>query len=160
MEALFQDLRFGFRMLARKPGFTLMAVLTLALGIGANTAIFGVINAVLLRPLPYPDSNRLVMVSHGDDESAGNTSFASYVDWRERNSSFEQMAVIRSWGVTLTGQGDPEMINGLRVSSNYFQLLAVTPELGCDFRPEEDRPNSRFVVALSHSLWQRPSNKR
>ena len=131
MEALFQDLRFGFRMLARKPGFTLVAVLTLALGIGANTAIFGVINAVLLRPLPYPDSNRLVMVSLGDDKSAGNTSFASYVDWRERNSSFEQIAAIRSWGGTLTGQGAARLIESLlfEVSATDAGTFVVVPVL-------------------------------
>ena len=160
------SLRYGFRMLAKNPGFTTMVVLTLALGIGANTAIFSVVNAVLLRPLPYPASDQLVMLSQSDlepttgntQDEVGNTSFATFVDWRERSSSFSQMAAIRSWGGTLTGQGEPEMVDGLRVSPNYFQLLGIHPELGRDFRPEEDRPDTRFVIALSRALWQRRFN--
>jgi putative ABC transport system permease protein len=160
------SLRYGFRMLVKNPGFMAMVVLTLALGIGANTAIFSVVNAVLLRPLPYPASDQLVMVSQSDletkpgnnEDEVGNTSFATFVDWRERSSSFSQIAAVRSWGGTLTGQGEPEMVAGLRVSTNYFQLLGVHPELGRDFRPEEDRPDTRFVIALSRALWQRRFN--
>jgi putative ABC transport system permease protein len=159
MFTLSQDLRYGARMLAKKPGFTLIAVLTLALGIGANTAIFSVVNAVLLRPLPYPNSERLVMMSLNDNGGpAGNTGYATFVDWRERSKSFAQMSLIRSWGGTLTGQGDPEMINGMRVSASYFRMLGVSPALGRDFLPEEDQPKSRFVVMLSHGFWQRRFN--
>ncbi|MFY9557227.1 MAG: ABC transporter permease [Blastocatellia bacterium] len=159
MEILVQDIRHGFRMLLKKPAFSIVAIATLALGIGANTAIFGVINGVLLSPLPYPDSERLAMLSMPvTDGEVGNTSYATYVDWRERNQSFEQVSLVRSWGGALTGQAEPEIVNGLRVSPNYFQLLGVLPQLGRDFQADEDKPNSRFVVALSHSLWQRRFN--
>ncbi len=159
MQTLWQDLRFGARMLIKQPGFTLIAVITLALGIGANTAIFSVVNAVLLRPLPYHDSDRLVMLSTNEKEGVlGNTGYTTLVDWRERSRSFERMVAIRSWGGTLTGQGEPEVMRGLRVSADYFKLLAVSPALGRDFRVEEDRPDTRFVVVISHALWQRRFN--
>lgn len=159
MTTLLQDLRFGWRTLMKKPGFTLIAVLTLSLGIGASTAIFSVVSAVLLRPLPYADSDRLVMMSAANQAGpAGNAGFTTFVDWRARSRSFEQMAMIRSWGGTLTGEGEPEMVEGLRVSASYFQMLGVAPALGRDFRPEDDRPDTRFVVIISHSFWQQRFN--
>jgi putative ABC transport system permease protein len=159
MQSFWQDLRYSARMLVKQPGFTVVAIITLALGIGANTAIFSVVNAVLLRPLPYPAAERLVKMStNGLNGPDGNTGYTTFVDWRERSKSFEQLAVVRSWGGTLTGQGEPEVIAGMRVSASYFKLLGVAPALGRDFRAEEDRPDTRFVVMLSHALWQRRFN--
>jgi putative ABC transport system permease protein len=157
MGKLFQDLRYGRRMLVKYRAVTAIAVITLALGIGANTAIFTVVNAVLLRPLPYRDSDRLVMLSTNEEKDGvlGNTGYTTFVDWRERSRSFERMVVIRSWGGVLTGQGEPEIIRGLRVSADYFKMLGVSPALGRDFRVEEDRPDTRFVVVISNALWQR-----
>ena len=159
LEILWQDIRYGVRQLRKNPGFTTVAVLTLALGIAANTAIFSVVNALLLQPLPYTDSDRLVMLSpKGTDVEVGNADFTTFVDWRERSRSFERMALITSWGGVLTGQGEPERVEGLRVSADYFRLLGVTPMLGRDFTPEEDRPDTWFVAMLSHDLWQRRFN--
>jgi putative ABC transport system permease protein len=159
MQTLWQDLRYGARMLWKKPGFTAVAIVTLSLGIGANTAIFSVVNGVLLRPLPYPQSDRLVMLSVSDNGGVlGNTGYATFADWRERSRSFERMAAVRSWGGTLTGQGEPEVVGGLRVSADYFQLLGVSPALGRGFRAEEDRPDTRFVIVLGHALWRRRFN--
>jgi putative ABC transport system permease protein len=156
MSTLVRDLRYGLQMLLKKPGFTLIAVLTLALGVGANTAIFSVVNALLLRPLPYADSDRLVMLSVNDnDGKVGNTGFTTFVDWRERSRSFARMALIRSGGGVMTGQGETEVVEGMRVSVDYFRMLGVTPMLGRDFKPEEDRPDTRFVIMLSHNFWQR-----
>ena len=156
MQTIWQDLRYGARMLVKNAGFTAVAVLTLALGIGATTAIFSVVNAVLLQPLPYRQSNRLVALSLNDSDGAiGNTGYATFVDWQARAKSFEQMALIRSWGGTLTGQGEPENVEGLRVTPEYFKMLGVSPAFGRDFRVEENRPSTRFVVMLSHALWQR-----
>ncbi|MBO0857334.1 MAG: ABC transporter permease, partial [Chloracidobacterium sp.] len=160
MRTLWQDLRYGARMLWKNPGFSAVAVITLALGVGANTAIFSVVNASLLRPLPYQDSDRLVVLSTNTnkDGALGNAGYTTFVDWRERSNSFERMVVIRSWGGVLTGQGEPEVVRGLRVSADYFKLLGVSPALGRDFRVEEDRPDKRFVVVISHALWQRRFN--
>ncbi|MBS1791375.1 MAG: ABC transporter permease [Acidobacteria bacterium] len=159
MQTFWQDLRFGARMLMKQPGFTLIAVLTLALGIGATTAIFSVVNAVLLQPLSYPMSDRLVAVSLNDSEGEfGNTGFATFVDFQARAHSFDKLALIRSWGGTLTGQGEPENIQGLRVTPEYFQMLGVRPALGRDFRAEDNRPDTRFVVVISSALWQRRFN--
>lgn len=156
MQTLWQDARYGLRMLLKQPGFTALAVLMLALGIGATTAIFSVVNAVLLHPLPYPQADRLVALSLNDsDGELGNTGYATFVDWQARARSFEQLALIRPWGGTLTGQGEPENIQGMRVTPDYFKLLGVAPALGRDFRAEENRPDTRFVIVLSHALWQR-----
>jgi putative ABC transport system permease protein len=156
MQTLWQDARYGVRMLLKQPGFTVLAVLMLALGIGATTAIFSVVNAVLLHPLPYPQADRLVALSLNDsDGELGNTGYATFVDWQARAQSFEQLALIRPWGGTLTGQGEPENIQGMRVTPDYFKLLGVAPALGRDFRAEENRPDTRFVIVLSHALWQR-----
>lgn len=156
MPTFLHDLRYGLRALFKQPGFFLIAVVTIALGIGANTAIFSVVNALLLRPLPYPDSARLVMLSADEgNRKVGNVGFATFVDWRERSRSFERMALIRSWSGTVTGQGEPEMVEGMRVSADYFRMLGVSPSLGRDFKLEEDRPSTRFVVILSHTFWQR-----
>lgn len=158
LEHLAQDLRFGLRMLRRSPGFTAVAVLTLALGIGANTAIFSLVNGVLLRPLPYHHPERLVMVwEKTRDGLPENVGYATYLDWRNQNKSFEQLAVYGSWQPALQS-GEPEQLNGLRVSSNYFRTLGIHLEIGRDFLPEEDTPNANKVVILSHSLWQRKFN--
>jgi len=158
LEQLAQDLRFGMRMLAKHPGFTLVAVITLALGIGANTAIFSVVNKVLLQPLPFKDSDRLVIVwEEGTAQGfpRNSVSAANYIDWRDQNQVFEGIAILGRMNFNLTGAGEPERIDGRRVSANLFDLLGVEPRLGRAFLPEEDQPGSNRVVILSHGLWQR-----
>ncbi len=157
-ESLLQDLRFALRMLRKNPGFTAVAILTLALGIGANTAIFSVVNGVLLRPLPYHDADRLTLVWEKDDPGVkDNVGYATYLDWKAQNKSFKDLAVYSSWQPVLQ-VGEAEQLNGLRVTSNYFRTLGVHPELGRDFLPEEDNPGTNKVVILSHALWQKKFN--
>ncbi|HEY0004368.1 MAG TPA: ABC transporter permease [Pyrinomonadaceae bacterium] len=155
---LWQDLRYGLRMLVKSPGFTIVAVIALALGIGANSAIFSVVNTVLLRPLPYKDPDRLVMVwedntRHGYPRDT--PAAANYIDWREQNQVFEGMAAVADLSINLTGVGEPERIEGCRVSASLFPLLGVEPQLGRAFLPEEDAPGGNRVVIMSHGLWQR-----
>src|SRR5262252_8492042 len=158
VENCWQDSRFAVRMLCKSPGFTAVAVLTLALGIGSNTAIFSLVNGVLLRPLPYRDPDRLTIVwEKGRDGSPENVGYATYLDWKTQNKSFEELAIYSSWQPVLQ-IGEPEQLSGLRVTSNYFRTLGVHPEIGRDFLPEEDAPNTNKVVMLSHSLWQRRFN--
>ncbi len=158
LETLFQDLRFAVRMLLKNPSFTAVAVLTLAIGIGANTAIFSLVNGVLLRPLPFHDPGRLTIVWQKDDRGTpDNVGFATYVDWKAQSKSFEELALYRSWSPALQ-TSESEQLSGLRVTNNYFRTLGVHPQLGRDFRPEEDIPASSHVVILSHNLWQRRFN--
>ena len=155
---LLHDLRYAARLQRKNPGFTIVAIIALALGIGANTAIFSVVNTVLLRPLPYKDPERLVMVwedasRHGyprDTPAAGN-----YVDWRDQNQVFEGMAAIADTSFNLTGSGEPERLEGRRVSVNLFPLLGVEPQIGRVFTAAEDQPGAQRVVLLSYGLWQR-----
>ena len=155
-DALIQDLRYGLRVLWKSPGFSVVGVLTLALGIGANTAIFSVINAVLLRPLPYGDAERLVMVGHSwGGEGPRIISSLNYLDCRDQNHVFEQTALVLNWGANLTGQETPEWLTGLQVSAGFFTTLQVQPILGRAFLPEEDQPGHDQVVILSHGIWQR-----
>ncbi len=158
LETLWQDLRFALRMLRKSPAFTAVAILTLALGIGANTAIFSLVNGILLRPLPYHDPGRLTIVwERNADGTSENVGYATYLEWKAQNKSFEELALYSSWQPILQ-VGDSEQLNGLRVTSNYFRTLGVHPEIGRDFLPEEDVPASLRVVILSHSLWQRKFN--
>jgi predicted permease len=153
-----QDVRYGLRMLARNPAFTLIAVIALALGIGANTAIFSVVNTILLRPLPYHEADRLMMVWE-DNSRMGfpkdTPAAANFLDWRDQNHVFEGMAAISEISFNLTGTGDPERIDGRRVSAGLFSLLGVAPQLGRGFMAEEDKPGGNHVVIISHGLWQR-----
>jgi putative ABC transport system permease protein len=151
-----RDLRYAARALMQAPGFAAAAIATLALGIGANAAIFSVVNAVLLRPLPYTDPDRLVMIGElAPDGSAGNVGYVTFLDWRDRNRSFEQMALLRSWSATLLTNGEPERVSALRVSWNFFRTLGVRPALGRDFRPEDDTPDLCRVLLISDRLWRR-----
>ena len=153
---LWQDIRYGFRMLWKNPGFTVIAVVALALGISANTAIFSVVNATLLRPLPYKETERLVMVWNrepADDKAA--VAPADFLDWRDRNTVFEQMASSRSWSFNLTHAGQPERILGAVANASLFPLLGVSPAVGRTFLPEEETSGSGRVVVLSHGIWQR-----
>jgi putative ABC transport system permease protein len=155
---LWQDLRYGFRMLAKNPGFTTVAVVALALGIGANSAIFSVVNTVLLRPLPYKNPEQLVMVWEENSKQGyprDTPAAANYVDWRDQNHVFEAMVAMGEISFNLTGVGDPERIDGQRVSASLFPLLGVEPQLGRVFRPEEDKPGANQVVVMSYGLWQR-----
>src|SRR5687768_4173418 len=157
MESLIKDIRYGIRSLSKHPGFTSVAVLTLALGIGANTAIFSVVNAVLLRTLPFHEPDRLVMVWE-DASFAGfprNTPApANYADWKTQNQVFEEMATFDQRSFNLTGDGEPEKVEAYGVTANFFGLLGVRPVLGRVILPEEDKPDANKVVMISHSLWQ------
>ena len=158
MDTLFQDLRFALRGLLRRPGFTAAVVATLALGIGANAAIFSVVNAVLLRPLPYADPERLVMVwGRYPDFGRTGTSLPDFTDWRNGTTgTFEEMAALHSAPFNLTGLGEPEQLKADRVSANFFRTLGVRPMLGRGFLPEEERTGGDDdVVVLSHGFWQR-----
>jgi putative ABC transport system permease protein len=157
METLWQDLKYGARQLARAPGFTIVAVLTLALGIGANTAIFSVVHAVLLQPLPYSEPDRLLALAEADSSGPFpiTTSFGTFQEWKARSSSFERMALHRGWSPTLLTREGPERLQARRVSAEFFSLLRVRPALGRDFQGDEDRPQQWRVVIVSHGLWER-----
>ncbi|HXM76188.1 MAG TPA: ABC transporter permease, partial [Thermoanaerobaculia bacterium] len=158
MRSLAQDLRHAARVLARSPGFAAIAIASLALGIGANTAIFSVVHGVLLRPLAFPSPDRLVALEERDKEGNGsNTSYATYVDWRARSRSFADIAVASYWNPKLSGEGgaEPEKIEGLRVSDGFFRVLGIRPAIGRDFLPAEDLKTAPRVAILSHGLWKR-----
>lgn len=159
MENLWQDLRFGLRMMIKHPGMTLVAVLALALGIGANTAMFSVVNAVLIRPLPYPAPERLVMIWEDHQRRGGParewTSAANFFDWRKQSQSLEKAAALSGWAPTLTGSEEPEQLRGARVTHDMFAVLGVPPFLGRDFSEPEDQPGGDRVMILSYGLWQR-----
>jgi len=158
MNTLFQDLKFGLRMLAKNPGFTAVAVLTLALGIGANTAIFSVVTAVLLRPLPYRDADGLVIVWEQNlprGWHANIVSAANFDDWRRQNTVFSDMAAVDPTSFNLTGLDEPLEIGGERVTANFFALLGVSPMRGRGFVPADDEPSSPPVAIISYGLWQR-----
>ena len=156
IEQRVKDLRYGVRNLLRTPGFTALAIVTLALGIGANTAIFSVVNAVLLRPLAYKDPGRLVTLLHdGSDPVAA----ANYVDWRDQSRSFEAMAAAEYWSGDLTHSDPPEHLLGLRVTQNLLPMLGIEPLLGRLFVVGEDKKGSEHEVILSYQLWQRRFNR-
>ncbi len=153
---IWQDLRYGARMLLKSPGITFVVVLALALGIGANTAIFSVVDAVLLRPLPYPESDRLVFLnetSKAMDEIS--VSYPNFSDWRAQNQVFEKIGVYNRGSYNLTGAGEPERIVTAQVSADLFAALRVNPALGRMYTNDEDKPGGTPVVLLSHALWQR-----
>jgi putative ABC transport system permease protein len=149
---VWQDLRYGARTLRKSPGFTAVVVLTLALGVGANTAVFSVVNAVLLRPLAYRDPSRLVTVLH---DGWAPVAPANFLDWREQSRSFESMAAAQSWNLTMTGQGQPEQLNVLQTSAEMFHVLGVDAALGRTYAAGEDQPGREHVVVISHGFWQR-----
>ncbi|MDB6129648.1 MAG: permease [Verrucomicrobiales bacterium] len=152
MQNFFQDFRYGLRALARNPSFTAVAILTLALGIGANTAIFSVVNGVLLKPLPYLDPGQIVTVLHN---GTGPVNPADFLDWRAQNTSFERMAAAEFWGGTLTDSDRPEAVDGIRFGEGLFDLLGVQPFLGRTFQADDYQPGHERVLVLSHSLWRR-----
>jgi putative ABC transport system permease protein len=159
MQTLWRDLRYGIRMLLKKPGFTLIAFFTLAFGIGANTAMFSVVNAVLLRPLPFKDPERLVTLWEKNDQRGKGwervtVSPLNFADWESQSQVFEQMAAFRDWGFTLTGRGEPEQFPAGLVSPQFFNLLNTQPSLGRGFLPDDNQPGRNQVVLLSHDLWQ------
>ena len=157
MDSFWKDVRFGLRTLAKSPGTTLAALLALALGIGANTAIFSVVNSVLLQPMPYPDSERLVLVWESNPE-LGFPRFTvappNFLDWRQQSRSFEDLAAVEFARFSLTGGEQPQAVQGARVSSSFFRLMRSEPSPGRGFRPEEDRPGAPPVAVISRALWQ------
>jgi putative ABC transport system permease protein len=157
LETFWQDLRFGARMLLKQPGFTLIAVVTLALGIGANTAIFSIVNAALLRPFPYQAPERLVILLESVSAGGGfSPSYPNFVDWRAQNTVCSSMSAVKeNESFNLTGAGEPERLQGRRVSAEFFSTLGVKPHVGRDFLPEEDQPGATPAVILSYGLWRR-----
>ena len=158
-DSLWQDVRYGVRTLRRSPGFTLVAAITLALGIGASTAIFTVANTVMLKPLPFRDPQQLVRLWESNPEKGWPTFAAShpnFLDWRTETRSFERLAAVSNVGFTLTSGDTPEIVRANTVTSDFLPLLATAPALGRNFRPEEDRPGGHTAVAiLTHAFWQR-----
>jgi putative ABC transport system permease protein len=161
MDTLLQDLRYAARTLRAKPGFTFIAIFALALGIGASTVIFSVMNAVLLRPLPYRDADRIVKVdeSHGTPVSGGQVTYANFNDLREGlsqdSASLQYLAASRPWSFNLTEGSEPEQVSGAQVSYQLFDALGVAPIYGRTFTAEEDQPSGQPVILISHGLWQR-----
>jgi len=153
---LIRDLRYALRMLGRCPGFTTVAVLTLMLGIGANTAIFSVVNTVILRPLPYADASRLVVIGESNSQyREGSISYPNFLDWRAQNLAFERMAAFQGESINLlTFTRPPESLSILKVSADFFRTLGVRPIHGRDFLASEDKAGSLPVVVMSHRLWQ------
>ncbi|HEX8144776.1 MAG TPA: ABC transporter permease [Pyrinomonadaceae bacterium] len=161
MRTVLQDVRYGFRMLAKRPGFTVVAVLALALGIGANTAIFSVVNAVLLRPLSFKEPERLVAVwetnaqAEGEARTRNEVALGNFLDWRAQNRVFEQLGALVYASANLSGVAEPERVQGAVVTTNLFQLLGAQPLMGRAFLPEEEQVTSPRAVIISHGLWQR-----
>jgi predicted permease len=155
LSGLAQDLRYGFRTLRKNPGFTAIAILALGLGIGANTAIFSVVNGVLLRPLSYPDPSRLLMIWETTAEfSQASVAYPNYLDWRRDSRSFTDMGAFRSADFNFTSSGQPEQVSGEYVTSSVFEVLGVSPSLGRSFLPEEHRQGAACTVMLAYGFWK------
>jgi len=149
------DLRYAIRLLRNSPGFSPVAIATIALAIGANTAMFSFVNGMLLSPLPYPESDSIVRVLEKLPNGApNNISTLNYLDWANQNGVFEYMAAEAGWRATLTGGNEPVSIRGALVSAHYFDIFGVVPAMGRTFLPEDDQPGNDRVVLLSHVLWE------
>ncbi|MFZ0802303.1 MAG: ABC transporter permease [Terriglobales bacterium] len=157
METLLQDVRYGWRMLRKSPGFTVIAVAALAMGIASTTAIFSVVDTVLLHPLPYPDANRILSVRESDRSTGDRSSSspANYLDWQAQNHVFSYMAASRGWPVNLTGGERPERVRGVMTSPDFFPLFGVRPVLGRTLLPDDNQPGNDHVAVLSSGLWKR-----
>src|SRR5262245_30138256 len=160
MQNLLQDMRYALRMLLKKPGFTVVAVITLALGIGANTAIFSVVNAVLLRPLPFPESERLMRLYDKETDSAMASEHlevapANFLDWQQQSQTLAGMAAWAEEEDALAHQGQADPAVTAFVTANFFSVLGVSPLHGRVFTSEEDQPGREAVALLGHGLWQR-----
>jgi predicted permease len=156
MNELWNDLRYGVRNLLRSPGFAAISILTLAIGIGANTAVFSVVNGVLLNPLPFPEPNQLVtLYENRPNFPKGSISYPNFLDWRSANHTFASMAVYRQSSLVLTGAGVPESLSVEDVTADFFRILGVKPEIGRLFRTDEDRPGTAPVALISEGLWKR-----
>src|SRR5437868_9685822 len=152
---MIQDLIYGLRWLRKNPGFTVLAVLMLAVGIGVNTAMFSVINAVLLQPLPYPEADRIVWMAESGPEIANRAvSYPNFLDWRARSQSFEAMSTFRGYSVNITGSDKPENLDARMISADYFKVMCFTPLLGRDFTAEDDQPSAPLVTLVSYGFWQ------
>ncbi|HVT59741.1 MAG TPA: ABC transporter permease [Thermoanaerobaculia bacterium] len=156
MSKLFQDLGYALRALRKAPGLTLVSLLTLGVAIGANTAVFSIVNGVLLRPLPYGEPERLFTLwERGADGKQENVGYATFVDWQSRIHSLQSLAAIAYWAPSVSGSGTPERLEGLRVTRDFFRTLGVRPAIGRDFLPEEDQRGRHHVAIVSYELWQR-----
>lgn len=156
MSRLLEDIRYALRLLKKSPGFALVAVLTLALGIGANTAVFSVVNGVLLRPLPYPEPERLIRVWERTRAFEQNSvAYLNYLDWRKENRTCAEMGAFRSQDFNMTGSGAPERLNGFQVTASLLRVLRMAPLRGRTISEDEDRPGAPPVVMISEGLWQR-----
>ncbi|HWT03102.1 MAG TPA: ABC transporter permease, partial [Pyrinomonadaceae bacterium] len=159
VETLWQDVRYGVRVLLKNPAFTAVVVATLALGIGANAALFSVVNGVLLNPLPFPQPEQLVSLYQSRPNApAGSITYPNFRDWQKENQTFSAIAISRSFSANLIGAGEAEQVAGRRVSANLFSVLGVKPALGRDFAPGEDGPGVAPMVMISAGLWQRKFN--
>ena len=153
---LWQDLAYGLRMFRKNPAFSAITVLTLALGIGANTAMFSVVDSILLRPLPYPEANRLMLVWEKPPKGRQNSvSAANFLDWREQNQAFRNLVGLTFGSFNLSGKDQPERVDGMRASWDFFDMVGIHPALGRGFSAEEDRPGAPRVAVITHALWQR-----
>src|SRR5215468_5166027 len=158
MDALLKDIRYGLRNFLKRPAFTVIAVITLALGIGANTAIFSTIHALLLKPLPFPELDRVVALwdrvpSRGMERNE--VTVANYLDWRAQNKTFENLAIYRWWSTNLTGADSPERVQGFQVTTNFLDVVGVKPIMGRGFAADENQRGKDQVALLTYSLWQR-----
>jgi predicted permease len=156
VNTLLQDIRYGFRLLRQAPGVTLIAVLSLAIGIGANTAIFSVVSAVVLNPLPYPESHQLVaLFSDRHNFHKASISYPNFLDWQRMNKSFTAIAAYRNTGYNLLGRGEPERVHGEMISAGFFHILGVNPMLGREFSAQEDQLGANPTAMISERLWRR-----
>src|SRR5437899_6070329 len=156
MNTLWQDLRYAVRMMGKNLGLTAIVGVVLALGIGANAAIFSVVNAALLRPLPYADPDKLVRLSEDSPNVPQmSISYPNFLDWREQNKVFSGIAAMQFRSLNLTGTAEPERLAGRGVSAEFFDVLGVRPAVGRSFAADEDRPGANPVCIISHGLWER-----
>ncbi len=156
LESAGQDFYYGFRTLIKSPSFTAVAVLTLALGIGANTAIFSVVNGVLLNPLPYPDSQRIIsLFEEIPNFKNGSISYPNFLDWQRMNRSFSAIAAYRSTAFNLSGEGEPEHLQGELISAGFFEIFGVHPLIGRTFSKDDDRLGVAPTAMISEGLWKR-----
>src|ERR1044072_1354865 len=161
METLIQDVRYGIRMMRKSTAITAIAVISLALGIGANTVIFSVVNAILLKSLPFNDPDRIVLAwgnTPAEGKIRNQVSATDVDDWRHQNSVCEAITTYGGWSATLFGDGEPERIQGIQVGDGYFSIMKATPMLGRAFLPEEQQDGKDFVIVLGYGLWQRQFN--